>query len=48
MAIQKATDLNTVLTMPKRKEITWKIGFNYNNRTIKDPSIVDVLRDNQK
>ncbi|ACM15598.1 MULTISPECIES: SpaA isopeptide-forming pilin-related protein [Bacillus cereus group] len=30
------------------KEITWKIGFNYNNRTIKDPSIVDVLRDNQK
>ncbi|KKZ99547.1 hypothetical protein B4086_5302 [Bacillus cereus] len=30
------------------KEITWKIGFNYNNITIKDPSIVDVLRDNQK
>ncbi|MGE6615135.1 SpaA isopeptide-forming pilin-related protein [Bacillus mycoides] len=30
------------------KEIKWDIGFNYNNRTIKDPSIVDVLRDNQK
>uniref|UniRef100_UPI0036F29537 SpaA isopeptide-forming pilin-related protein n=1 Tax=Bacillus mobilis TaxID=2026190 RepID=UPI0036F29537 len=30
------------------KEVTWKIGFNYNNRTIKTPSIVDVLRDNQK
>ncbi len=30
------------------KEIKWDIGFNYNNRPIKDPSIVDVLRDNQK
>ncbi|MFN6589486.1 SpaA isopeptide-forming pilin-related protein [Bacillus sp. TD10] len=30
------------------KEIKWDIGFNYNNMTIKDPSIVDVLRDNQK
>ncbi|HDR6309355.1 TPA: collagen-binding protein, partial [Bacillus cereus] len=30
------------------KEIKWDIGFNYNNRTIKNPSIVDVLRDNQK
>ena len=30
------------------KEIKWEIGFNYNNRTIKDPSIVDVLKDNQK
>ncbi|MEB9504303.1 SpaA isopeptide-forming pilin-related protein [Bacillus anthracis] len=30
------------------KEITWDIGFNYNNRPIKDPSIVDVLTDNQK
>ncbi|KAA0774478.1 LPXTG cell wall anchor domain-containing protein [Bacillus sp. AR2-1] len=30
------------------KEIKWEIGFNYNHRTIKDPSIVDVLRDNQK
>ncbi|MGZ7148344.1 SpaA isopeptide-forming pilin-related protein [Bacillus sp. BC07] len=32
----------------QKKEITWDIGFNYNNMTIKDPSIVDVLRDNQK
>ncbi|MDA1778081.1 SpaA isopeptide-forming pilin-related protein [Bacillus cereus group sp. BY9-3LC] len=30
------------------KEIKWDIGFNYNNRPIKDPSIVDILRDNQK
>ncbi|WP_259416567.1 SpaA isopeptide-forming pilin-related protein [Bacillus toyonensis] len=30
------------------KEIKWDIGFNYNNRTIKDPSIVDVLENNQK
>ncbi|QWH20291.1 LPXTG cell wall anchor domain-containing protein [Bacillus mycoides] len=30
------------------KEIKWDIGFNYNNITIKDPSIVDVLKDNQK
>ncbi|MGE6538904.1 SpaA isopeptide-forming pilin-related protein [Bacillus luti] len=30
------------------KEIKWDIGFNYNYMTIKDPSIVDVLRDNQK
>ncbi|PEW87345.1 collagen-binding protein [Bacillus cereus] len=30
------------------KEIKWDIGFNYNNMTIKDPSIVDALRDNQK
>ncbi|MEG7882397.1 LPXTG cell wall anchor domain-containing protein [Bacillus paranthracis] len=32
----------------QKKEIKWDIGFNYNNRPIKDPSIVDVLRDNQK
>ncbi|MGH0543620.1 SpaA isopeptide-forming pilin-related protein, partial [Bacillus cereus] len=32
----------------QKKEIKWDIGFNYNNRTIKNPSIVDVLRDNQK
>ncbi|HDR8184717.1 TPA: LPXTG cell wall anchor domain-containing protein [Bacillus thuringiensis] len=30
------------------KEIKWDIGFNYNNRAIKDPSIVDVLENNQK
>ncbi|MGN5653289.1 SpaA isopeptide-forming pilin-related protein [Bacillus sp. Brlt_9] len=30
------------------KEIKWDIGFNYNNMTIKDPSIVDVLKNNQK
>ncbi|WP_410050854.1 SpaA isopeptide-forming pilin-related protein [Bacillus sp. (in: firmicutes)] len=32
----------------QKKEIKWDIGFNYNNKPIKDPSIVDVLRDNQK
>ncbi|WP_242257417.1 SpaA isopeptide-forming pilin-related protein, partial [Bacillus cereus group sp. BfR-BA-01379] len=30
------------------KEIKWDIGFNYNNMKIKDPSIVDVLKNNQK
>ncbi|WP_436866744.1 SpaA isopeptide-forming pilin-related protein [Bacillus fungorum] len=30
------------------KEITWIIGFNYNNIFIQDPSVIDVLKDNQK
>ncbi|MED0953316.1 SpaA isopeptide-forming pilin-related protein [Bacillus mobilis] len=30
------------------KEITWIIGFNYNNVFIQDPSVIDVLKDNQK
>ncbi|MGW6045740.1 SpaA isopeptide-forming pilin-related protein [Bacillus mycoides] len=30
------------------KEITWVIGFNYNNVVIQDPYIIDVLKDKQK
>ncbi|MEC2706351.1 SpaA isopeptide-forming pilin-related protein [Bacillus thuringiensis] len=30
------------------KEITWIIGFNYNNVEIKDPSVIDVIQDKQK
>ncbi|MED0946666.1 SpaA isopeptide-forming pilin-related protein [Bacillus mobilis] len=30
------------------KEITWIIGFNYNNVEIKDPYVIDVIQDKQK
>ncbi|MBJ7931176.1 collagen binding domain-containing protein, partial [Bacillus cereus group sp. N31] len=30
------------------KEITWIIGFNYNNVKIKDPYVIDVIQDKQK
>ncbi|MED1610814.1 SpaA isopeptide-forming pilin-related protein [Bacillus paranthracis] len=30
------------------KEITWVIGFNYNNVEIKDPYVIDVIQDKQK
>ncbi|QWU47859.1 SpaA isopeptide-forming pilin-related protein [Bacillus sp. NP247] len=30
------------------KEITWIIGFNYNNVEIKDPYVIDVIKDKQK
>ncbi|CAM4070990.1 SpaA isopeptide-forming pilin-related protein [Bacillus manliponensis] len=32
----------------KTKEITWYIGLNYNNVTIDDPYITDILKGNQK
>ncbi|QAA23754.1 hypothetical protein C0674_14800 [Sporolactobacillus terrae] len=33
---------------PSNKQITWKIGINYNNVTLKDPKIVDQIKDNQQ